>query len=221
LLGSGLLTAGNQYFSVKIEFPAKKAKFYEFIVDTAASHTLIAEKASRELEAQATGVSASGTAATGSSIGGQKQVILGEGVCDGGVSLGPISPVAMPQLPFDYDLHGVAGILGLETLSRFDLEFNFNTQELILHSPGSLQNLRNLTQGLIPVQMQQIPGFGLYYISVSLGRSSVKGVVDTGASGSVFNRHAAAMNNLQMPGSISGVISGAGSGQIAMQETIS
>mmetsp|Transcript_8578 Transcript_8578/g.12113 ORF Transcript_8578/g.12113 Transcript_8578/m.12113 type:complete len:101 (+) Transcript_8578:910-1212(+) len=27
------------------------------------------------------------------------------------------------------------------------------------------------------------------------------------------------MNNLQMPGSISGVISGAGSGQIAMQET--
>eukprot|EP00466_Bigelowiella_natans_P003554 jgi/Bigna1/87719/estExt_fgenesh1_pg.C_230132 len=217
MMGAGVSTAGNQYFTISVRFPsaASAHSAMEFIVDTACSYTLIADKAARLLGATSTGVGATGTTATGSTSGGQFQVKAGEALC-GDVSLGSLMPVSMPQLPFDYDVHGVAGILGLETLSKFDIEFDFRQQRMRLFPPGSLSSNPGLTKGFEAMEMKLIPMFGLYYIDVKLGSTLIKGIVDTGASGSVFNSIAASQAGITGTGK--GVVSGAGAGQIPMKE---
>jgi len=239
LLGSGIFTGHNRYFTVEIRFrdprnPAsKKESSMEFIIDTAASTTLISEKAARVLSASETGVYATGTTATGAIAGGQRQVLLGEGFCDtsdsGSLSLGAISPVSMPVLPFDYDTTGIAGILGLDVLSKFDLVFDFSESWLQFYPPGSLRLYNNVdigVQGLTAVTVSKIPSVGLWHIPVTIAQhggnkpqqlTAFPVIIDTGAAGSVFSTNAARSGGIEL-GPSTGVISGADRGQMPMFE---
>ena len=120
-LGPGATVDSKSYCAVRLELPEvaspEAASTVRFVLDTAASNSLVTPEASAALGARPTGVTASASTATSSDGGGFQQVSLGEAWLPGGLSLGTLAPVAMP-LP----LPGRAGLLGLDVLARFAIE---------------------------------------------------------------------------------------------------
>ena len=120
-LGPGATVDSKVYCAVRLELPEvgspEAASTACFVLDTAASNSLVTPEASAALGARPTGVTASASTATSSDGGGFQQVDLGEARLPGGLSLGPLAPVVMP-LP----LPGRAGLLGLDVLARFAFE---------------------------------------------------------------------------------------------------
>jgi hypothetical protein len=120
-LGTGATVDSKSYCAVRLELPEvaspEAASTVCFVLDTAASNSLVTPEASTALGARPTGVTASASTATSSDGGGFQQVNLGEVWLPGGLSLGPLAPVVMP-LP----LPGRAGLLGLDVLARFAIE---------------------------------------------------------------------------------------------------
>lgn len=239
-LGAQKIPRHNRYFTIGIGFPdLPKSKnqghcpTMEFVVDTAASNTLISQKPTTILGAKETGIRATGTTATGSISGGQRQVLLGTGVCkdiqNRNLVLGPVAAVSLPITPFDYETSGVAGILGLDVLSRFDIVFEFLKDQLHFYPPGSLRLHGNMDciEGLTRLDMTQIPGVGLWHIPVKIvdveksALTSLQffpGIIDTGAAGSVFNLPAATLGEITLDRSNAGVVSGVGQGFVQMYE---
>lgn len=120
-LGPGATVDSKSYCAVRLELPEvaspEAASTVRFVLDTAASNSLVTPEASVALGARPTGVTASASTATSPDGSGFQQVNLGEARLPGGLSLGSLAPVAMP-LP----LPGRAGLLGLDVLERFAIE---------------------------------------------------------------------------------------------------
>ena len=120
-LGPGATVDSKSYCAVRLELPEvaspEAASTVRFVLDTAASNSLVTPEASAALGARPTGVTASASTATSPDGSGFQQVNLGEARLPGGLSLGSLAPVAMP-LP----LPGRAGLLGLDVLERFAIE---------------------------------------------------------------------------------------------------
>ena len=155
-LGPGATVDSKSYCAVRLELPEvaspEAASTVRFMLDTAASNSLVTPEASAALGARPTGVTASASTATSSDGGGFQQVNLGEVWLPGGLSLGPLAPVVMP-LP----LPGRAGLLGLDVLARFAIELVLRSgrpfaalQHGQVRHPGSSRAGHPTARGALP-----------------------------------------------------------------------
>ena len=186
-LGPGATVDSKLYCAVRLELPEvgspQAASSVRFVLDTAASNSLVTPEASAALGARSTGVTASASTATSSDAGGFQQVSLGEARLPGGLSLGPLAPVVMP-LP----LPGRAGLLGLDVLARFAIELVLRSSRpfAVLHPPGALP--AEARAGLRRLPTRRLPGSGLLVTRVALGpegeppRAELDAVIDLGSS---------------------------------------
>jgi hypothetical protein len=179
---------GHSYFTVDIAVTSRQQDFqlpgFQVLVDTAASRSIISAQIAAALQARPTGV----------------QVSLGrvalDGTSCGDVELeaviGAIPPVFSPS---------VQGILGLDFLSNFLVEFDYTALKLVLRPKGFAPAADlDVMEG----SMKYPPG--LFYVDVWLsvgeteGTAPVKAIVDTGASRTIMNWDAAATLGIE-PGS--------------------
>ena len=180
-LGPGATVDSKSYCAVRLELPEvaspEAAATVRFVLDTAASNSLVTPEASAALGARPTGVTASASTATSPDGSGFQQVNLGEARLPGGLSLGSLAPVAMP-LP----LPGRAGLLGLDVLERFAIELVLRPGRpfAVLHPPGELPAEARAGMRLLPTR--RLPGSGLLVTRAALGAEAAAPRGEVGAA---------------------------------------
>ncbi|CAM9303607.1 unnamed protein product [Ectocarpus sp. 6 AP-2014] len=213
-LGEAISVDQKDYYCIEIGLPgAPKGPTTElFMLDTAATSSLLTPKASQRLGAIRTGVSAMGSAGT-DGMSGLYQVSLGE-VKVAGQSFGQLKPVVM-ELPIT-DItgkgsegmeKGVSGILGMDFLARFDVKLDFQSGDATFARPGSA-----VSGGLGSGDMTGIPGrilpTGFMVIDVKMkpteaGKGSPSGIpaiVDLGSAFTIANWPAGRLAGLEPHG---------------------
>jgi len=124
-LGANVKLDEKDYYAILLNLPDIGCQ-REFIIDTAASGTIITPGFASSTNAPPTGVTASVSA--GTSGGGQiRQVRLGRAQlqAEGQVQeCGSLEPVVM-ELPVPDE---VGGLLGLDFISRFDMLFDYPSE---------------------------------------------------------------------------------------------
>eukprot|EP00960_Hanusia_phi_P017150 504784-Hanusia_phi.AAC.1 len=203
-LGSEVRVDEKDYFSVVVSFPALQGTAAEFVIDTASTLSIVVPSFAARTQAKGTGRMASVNAAT---AGGQqlKQVSLGRTeIAAGGrqVDCGTLEPIVM-DLPVR---DGVAGLLGVDFLLRFDALFDLKEERVVLAPPSTIVSgatrapsaLRAMERaGLVEVPMFFLPPpAGFYVVKVKIevgGKSSpvMSAVVDMGSTFTVINSAAA------------------------------
>ncbi|CAM9260136.1 unnamed protein product [Scytosiphon promiscuus] len=201
VLGGGISVDQKDYYCIEIDLPnAPKGPTRElFMLDTAATCSLLTPRAYERLGALKTGVSATGSAGT-DGMSGLFQVSLGE-VEVAGQSFGQLKAVVM-ELPIT-DIKGkgsegmekgVSGILGMDFFSRFDVRLDFQSGDATFAKPGTAAN-----GGLGSSEMTGIPArillTGFMVIDVKMkptvaGRGSPSGIpaiVDLGSAFTIAN----------------------------------
>eukprot|EP00466_Bigelowiella_natans_P020420 jgi/Bigna1/73383/fgenesh1_pg.24_\ len=125
-----------------------------------------------------------------------------------GTPLGGLSPFVMSErslLPFKVD--GLVGILGLDFLSRFDVDLDFKSSKISLFQPGMLlrhnPSIKNGKQVDLPLK---IGPNGVLMTEVSLFQNQKEGpmipaIIDTGMSYSIMNWQAANLLGARKDGS--------------------
>ncbi|CAM9234502.1 unnamed protein product, partial [Chrysoparadoxa australica] len=144
--------------------------------------------------AQRTGVTATAAAGSGG-YGGLYQVSLGMAQLAGkGNNCGPLTPVVM-ELPISNDQTSmdVAGIVGLDFLSRFDIAIDFERGEMALGPPGTASTGAFGTKDLAKIdgEMMIPPGFFAVKLLMESCGKPVSAVVDLGSAFTVLNTPAA------------------------------
>ena len=166
-LGSGATVDSKLYCGVRLELPEvgspEAASSLLFVIDSAASNSLVTPEAAAALGARPTGVTASASTATSADSAGFQQVALGEARLAGGWSMGTLKPVVMP-LP----LPGRAGLLGLDVLANHCIELVLRPTRpyAVLHPPGALPEAARA--GLRPLAARALPRSGLLVTRVGL-----------------------------------------------------
>eukprot|EP00667_Euglena_gracilis_P004787 EG_transcript_4818 len=181
------------YFLFDASFPKSPnpTEVSQFIVDTAATLSLITPEGAALYGALQTGYTASGTSAGGEAVTAGYQVSLGSITVDGRLFDFEFKPVVadVPKIS-----SRTRGIIGLDFLARFDVLFDFAGEVSRLYPRGSLKS-SPLVAGRRPVPYRVLP-IGLLVpdarlvLNGKLG-STVLGILDTGASNSVMNWKAA------------------------------
>eukprot|EP00904_Undaria_pinnatifida_P005637 jgi/Undpi1/2202/HiC_scaffold_12.g05588.m1 len=215
VLGDGISVDQKDYYCVEIGLPDAPAgpTTELFMLDTAATSSLLTPRASKRLGAVKTGISAMGAAGT-EGMSGLFQVSLGE-VVVAGQSFGSLKPVVM-ELPItdirgkgsDGMEKGVAGILGMDFFSRFDVKLDFRSGDATFANPGVAAS-----GALGSGKMADVPGkvlpTGFFMIDVKLepagggkGRpASIPAVIDLGSAFTIANWSAGKAAGLDPRGS--------------------
>ena len=120
-MGAGVTVDTKVYYGLRLALSGvadqQAADRVLWVLDSAASHSLLTPSAATLLDASKTGVRATANTATSGTMGGFEQAELGWGCLSGDGPAAPLRPVIMP-LP----LPGEAGLLGLDWLARFDVD---------------------------------------------------------------------------------------------------
>ncbi|EOD33446.1 hypothetical protein EMIHUDRAFT_441125 [Emiliania huxleyi CCMP1516] len=124
-MGAGVTVDSKRYVGIRLA-SADDASVADprllMLLDSAASNSLLTPAAARLLGARPTGVRATADTGTAVGLGGFEQVDLGEVALPGGLACGRLAPVVM-DLPLERPSGGgECGLLGLDFLSRFEVE---------------------------------------------------------------------------------------------------
>ena len=193
-MGEGVAVYDKAYFSVRLELSAAMARAagVRWVLDSAASNSLITPTAATLLEARSTGVTATADTASTTGASGFQQVDLGMASLTGGLESGPLRPVVM-ELP----VGGECGLLGLDFLSRHDVDLRLRpaTPCAVFHSPGSTARGDVDTEGLSELECARLPS-GLLTTTVRLlpeggAGGAVQAIVDLGSTLTLCNWAAA------------------------------
>ena len=132
-MGSGVTVYDKVYYSIRLEL-SSSAETVRWVLDSAASNSLLSPRAADLLGARDTGVTATADTASSTGASGFRQVDLGIASLAGGLESGPLQPVVM-QLP----VAGECGLLGLDFLSRYDVDLRLRSAApmAIFHDAGS------------------------------------------------------------------------------------
>jgi len=211
-LGDGVRIDEKDYYAVRARFPDLSNAEADFIVDSAASNSVVTPQWSQGKGAQATGVSATVSGGT-SAANGIQQLRLGALDIWSDAGWRPCGNLDAVQLEVPVP-SSVGGLLGLDLLSRFDAYLNFDAKQphavfmpaLSACSPGpeaasasraqAAQLLRGA--GLLEAPLFYLPPpAGLYLCKVQLQCGDVKSgvisaIVDLGSTFSIMNSKAAA-----------------------------
>ena len=228
-MGAGVSVDSTKcYWALRLELPQVQspdsATQMRFVIDSAATNSLVSPAAASALGAKSTGVMAtSDTATAATRQGGLKQVrpaavsligpslpflshmshpifptcyaaflvqvTFGEAFIDGGFSSGDLSPVVM-DLPVD-----AAGLLGLDFLSRHDLELYLRPSRpcALFHRKGAANSGEIHLDDLVRVEGRRIAPSGLFALPISLRRPTgppsppITALLDMGSSHTVCN----------------------------------
>mmetsp|Transcript_75106 Transcript_75106/g.208883 ORF Transcript_75106/g.208883 Transcript_75106/m.208883 type:complete len:539 (-) Transcript_75106:246-1862(-) len=196
---------------------------YRFVMDTGASHTLIMQSMASALQAQDMGMPAWATGAMGTQSG--MRLVSVPDAHLGPLSCSPLPLVLTPQsLPIPV---GVAGIVGLDFIARFDWDIDVAAGQARVATAGSLPfSLAGMRQ--IPLKKFKAGGPDVLTVELQLwpgGRNastSVKcmGVVDIGAVATLCNVAVAAALGLG-PAELrdtGSVVAGFGGSPVRVQE---
>ena len=165
-MGSGVAVYDKIYYSIKLEPYGERVRW---VLDSAASNSLITPGAAELLGARDTGVKATADTASSTGASGFRQVNLGVASLAGGLESGPLQPVVM-ELP----VAGDCGLLGLDFLSRFDVDLRLRSASpcAIFHDAGSTSNGVVDTTGLSELTCGRLSS-GLLTTSVTLTSSAL------------------------------------------------
>jgi len=198
-LGSHVRVDEKDYYAIELSFPNFEGVRADFVVDSAASNSILAPAFSARVKAPPTGVTATASAGTASG-GGLKQVSLGRVQLggQGDMECGTLEPIVM-ELPVQED---VGGLVGLDFLRRFHLFLDFQECSAVFLPPASItssnEGARILGEdlGLVPVPLFYLPPpAGLYFCKVRLSTGSAESatltaVVDLGSTFTIVNTQA-------------------------------
>lgn len=199
-MGEGVAVYDKVYYSIRLELSVSPlaAAGVQWVLDSAASSSLLTPAAARLLDARATGVTA--TADTASAVGasGLTQVDLGEARLPGGLECGRLAPVVM-----DLPVAGPCGLLGLDFLTRHDVDLRIRPVApcAIFHPAGSTTRGEGCdAEGLACLSCARLPS-GLLTTRVRLcpagsggaagGGGTVAAIVDLGSPLTLVNWAAA------------------------------
>lgn len=201
-MGDGVNVFDKTYYSIRLELSgaeASRAAGVQWVIDSAASNSLITPAAAQLLGARGTGVTASADTSTTTGVGGFKQVDLGTASLAGGLMCGPLQPVVM-ELP----VAGECGLLGLDFLTRHDIDLRLRPALpcAVFHDTGSavrgeLDSIDGLSElgctrlpsGLLSTRVQLVPEGG--------AGGEVQAVVDLGSTVTLCTWAAAEAAGLQ------------------------
>mmetsp|Transcript_38 Transcript_38/g.49 ORF Transcript_38/g.49 Transcript_38/m.49 type:complete len:430 (+) Transcript_38:145-1434(+) len=192
VLGANVKVDEKDYFAITLNFPNLKGGYRaDFLIDTAATNSLLSARAQANIQAPPTGRSATASAGT-ATVGGLFQVDLGEAVL-AGKPCGTISPVVM-ELPVP---DTVSGILGLDFLQRYDMAIDFGTDEAIFAPPNSAMKGELGASAMEKISGRFLYPVPMFVVDVQLsyeGNSpvSVPAVVDMGSAFTIMNWKASA-----------------------------
>lgn len=189
VLGEGVRLDDKDYFAISLKLNSLAGGREEnFLIDTAATNSLLSTRAQARINAPATGAVASASAGTSLGMLGLKQVDLGD-LSMGKEPIGKIFPVVM-ELPVP---DTVAGILGLDFLQRYDISLDFGRDTAVFVAPffGGLSG---------DAEMVEIPGkllapLNMFYLEVEVTHptssggqpTKAKAIVDMGSAFSIMN----------------------------------
>ena len=165
-MGSGVRVSDKIYYSIKLELSTPAADRVRWVLDSAASNSLITPAAADVLGARATGVTATADTASTTAASGFRQVDLGSASLAGGPAggCGPLQPVVM-ELP----VPGECGLLGLDFLSRYDVDLRLRAAApcAVFHDAGSTARGDVAVDGLSELECGRLAS-GLLTTAVSL-----------------------------------------------------
>jgi len=200
-MGSGVAVYDKAYYSVRLELTAaapERASRVQWVLDSAASNSLVTPDAAALLEARNTGVTATADTASTTGAGGFQQVDLGVASLAGGLTSGPLRPVVM-ELP----VAGERGLLGLDFLNNHDVDLRLRPASpcAIFYEAGSAARGDIDTSGLAELTCARLPS-GLMATPVKLttddeaGEVTMLAVVDLGSPLTLCNWAAASAMGL-------------------------
>ena len=200
-MGSGIAVDSKSYYALRLGLSAAHASpDVLWVIDSAASHSLISPSASSALGVRPTGVTATADSATSIGAAGYSQVDCGSVTLAGGLDCGALRPVVM-----DLPLPGECGLLGLDFLSKFDIDLRLRSLNplAIFHPAGEVP--QEALDGLVQLKCRRLAGSGLLATRVAVGAAggasaSVDAVVDLGSSMSGLNSRAATAAGLGSAG---------------------
>uniref|UniRef100_A0A7S4B403 Peptidase A2 domain-containing protein n=1 Tax=Chrysotila carterae TaxID=13221 RepID=A0A7S4B403_CHRCT len=168
-MGAGVVVDESKCFwavRLETEVAAADASPLLFVLDSAASHSLISTDAARALGASATGVTAtSATATADTRQQGLSQVDLGKVRLSDGFECGALQPVVM-DVPV-----AAAGLLGLDFLSRFDIELVLERAmpRAVFHPKGTARSADSgITRGMSCLKGRRLPRSGLIVVPLRM-----------------------------------------------------
>ena len=220
-LGADVRIDEKDYFAVRAAFPDLNADDAEFILDSAASNSVVTPQWAGRTGAKPTGLTASVSGGTAGG-GGAQQLSLGALQIksdDGMKPCGMLDAVAL-EIPVP---SSVGGLLGLDFLSRFDVYVNFEgarphavflpslsacSQDDSAAGFGASGLRGRAVEALRGSGLAEAPLFylsppaGLYYCKVQLQSGDTKSppiaaVVDMGSTFTIINSQAAAAVGIQ------------------------
>ena len=175
---------------VVVSLDVGEAGFVDFLIDSGATTALISPKMREMLGDSATdGAAIRGLGAMGETV---RQKVTIEGASVGSKSLGKLDAVVT-----DIQASGlpavIGGLLGLEFLSKFEVEFDFVNKALKFHPPGSIACGALDVSELVEIPMSTHPT-GLKTVRCRLNgcEPPFPAIVDMGSFFSVANWMAAA-----------------------------
>ncbi|CAM9141149.1 unnamed protein product [Discosporangium mesarthrocarpum] len=197
-LGASISVDQKDYFCIRLDLPdAPNGLATElFMLDTAATNSLLTPRASERLGARRTGVTATAAAGT-SGVAGLFQVSLGE-VQLAGQTCGKLEPVVM-ELPVNKVDEGgavgeVVGILGMDFMTRFDVQVDFRGGDVTFAPPGAAMNGQLDTGGMTEIIGDTQANFFIVQVGLRIdgqpaGRP-VPALVDLGSAFTIANWNA-------------------------------
>ncbi len=190
-MGAGVSVDSKSYYGLRFD----ECDGVLWLIDSAASNSVLSPAAADHLGARATGVVASASTAS-ETTGGFKQVDLGD-VSTFGLACGPLKPVVMP-LPVG-DSSALVGLLGLDFLSRFECELRLRAEMpcATLHPSGAISRSDVQLDAMVPLSCTRLPtGLLAARVRVGSSRGEAEAVIDLGSSVTVASMAAAAVAGL-------------------------
>lgn len=196
-LFAGVRTQQGEYVALALEFQGGGEG--TFVVDTAASSTLLTPAAEARLQPAKTGVTAGpGVAGTGATAASYQVALGAARLAGGGEALLPALNAVVMELPTGA---GTSGILGLDFLNAFDaVELDWRERpgkaRFVARNACTAASWAALTDGLSEALLRPI-GMGLLAADVDIGGVRMPALLDTGAAFSTLNDAAAAAVGLK------------------------
>jgi len=201
-MGAGVqVDATKRFFGLRLDLSGVSAGLASrvvWVLDSAATNSLLTPAAAALLEAKNTGVSATADTATSGRQGGFSQVSVGEATLSGGFSCGQLRPVVM-QLPIASGRGDECGLLGLDFFQRFEaveLYLRKTYPFAVFHEKGTDMRVIPNIETLIEIASPAKAPAGLLVATLNLedgssGGGQVDAIIDIGSSTTVCNWAAA------------------------------
>lgn len=187
---------GREYVAIKLKIQGKGP--YDFIVDSGLTTELITPHLQQTLGLKVGGDKVSGLAAGGSTTSSSIVTLEDASLCCGKfvkneeLELPTLQAVItdFPQEHIDPEHDPVEGMIGMELLSFFDVDFDFPRNRLRLYAPGTASEA---AKGMVAIPAVVINETGLIGIRIKTTGSTqpVLGFIDCGATFSAINWQAA------------------------------